>query len=252
MRFKLLIGSVVAMIVVSATLAFHSNSKIQQRTEERTVRVVVNQLPAQENRIPVEIIQATATSSAPNILDDVRYALKNNSGKAISAVAVIKKVFYRDNGKLVGLSLYSTVDFAFHPDMTGSKPFASMPEVPMEAAGPMSFEDGVVIESVKLKIEYIEYVGSGSYGVGSEGEHRIMSQREGARKYKALLRQTYSQAGKSLVTVVPLLEENPNPEQLKLTEDEILGADRYRRYLLKTLRTKGAAEVEKYIKLKEQ
>jgi len=252
MRFKLIISPVLAMIVVGAALAFHGNSKTQQRTEQqRNVRVVVNQLPAQWNRIPVEIIEATATSSAPNVLDDVSYALKNNSGKAISAVAVIKKIFYRDNGKLVGLSLYSTVDFAFHPDMTGSKPFASKPEVPMEAAGPMSFEDGVVIESVKLRIEYIEYVGSSSYGVGSEGEHRIMSQREGARKYKALLRQTYSQAGKSLVTVVPLLEENTNPEQLKLTEDEILGADRYRRYLLKTFRTKGAAEVEKYIKVNE-
>src|ERR1044072_479040 len=251
MRFKLLISPVLAMIVVGAALAFHSNSKIQHRTEQRTVKIIVTQLPAQENRIPVEIIQATAMSTAPNVLDDVSYALKNNSGKAISAVAVIKKIFYRDNGKLVRLSLYSTVDFAFHPDMTGSKPFASKPEVAMEAAGPMSFEDGVVIESVKLKIEYIEYVGSSSYGVGSEGEHRIMSQREGARKYKDLLRQTYSQAGKSLVTVVPLLEENPNPEQLKLTEDEILGADRYRRYLLKTFRTKGAAEVEKYVKLKD-
>jgi hypothetical protein len=251
MRFKLLISAVLAMIVVGAALAFRSNSKIQQRTEQRTVKVVVNQLPARENRIPVEIIQAIATSSAPNVLDDVTYALKNNSGKAISAVAVIKKIFYRDNGRLVGLSLYSTVDFAFHPDIAGSKPFASKPEVPMEAAGPMSFEDGVVIEGVKLTIEYIEYVGASSYGVGSEGEHRIMSQREGAKKYKDLLRQNYSQAGRSLVTVVPLLEETPNPEQLKLTEDEILGADRYRRYLLKTFRTKGAAEVERYIKLKE-
>jgi len=250
MRFKLLINPVLALMVVGGALTWHGNSTVQQG-EQRTVKVIVSQLPTQDDVIPVEIIEARALSSAPNILEDVTYVLKNNSGKAITAVAVTKKIFYRESGTLAAHSLCSTVDFSFHPDMAGSKPFASSVEVPMEAPGPMTFEDGVVIESIKLKIEYIEYVGASSYGAGSEGERKIMSQREGAKKYKDFLRQNYSRAGRSLVNVVPLLEENANPEQLKLTPDESIGADRYRRYLLQTFRTKGSAEVERYIKLKE-
>lgn len=250
MSFRLLAGATLAMIFVGAAVAFRNNSKPQQ-SEQRSVKVVVNQVSDQDNVIPVEIIKATATSSAPNVLDDVTYILKNNSGKAISAVAVNKRILYRDNGKLIAHSLYSMIDFSFHPDFGDSKPFASNAQVPMEAAGPMTFEDGVVIEIVKLNIEYVQYVGANSYGAGSEGERRVASQREGAKKYKEFLQHNYSQAGRSLVTVVPFLEENANSEQLKLTQDETIGADRYRRFLLKTLRTKGAAEVERYIKLKD-
>lgn len=240
---------VLAMIVVGAALAFRSNSKVQQ-PEQRIVKVVVSQLPAQDNVIPVEIIQATATSSAPNVLDDVTYVLKNNSGKPISAVAVTKKVLYQENGKLYGTSRSSTVDFSFYPDLADAKPLMPNTQTPMEASGPMDLGEGTIIESVKLKIEYVQYIGAAPYGAGTEGEQRINSQRRGAKKYREYLAKTFSEAGQSLVTVVPLLEEQSYPEELKLSQDENPGADRYRRYLLKMLRTKGAADVEKAIKLK--
>ena len=141
------------------------------------------------------------------------------------------------------------VDFSF-PDMADAKPFMPSTQFPMEASGPLNFGKGTTIESVKLKIEYVQYVGAAPYGARTEGEQRIISQRNGAKKYKEYLAKTFSEAGQSLVTVVPLLEEQNYPEELKLSEHENLGADRYRRYLLKTLRTKGAVEVEKTIKLK--
>src|SRR5439155_19805190 len=122
MRFKLLINPVLGLMVVGGFLTWRSNSTIQQ-PEQRSVKVVVKQLPAQDNVIPVEIIQATAISSAPNVLDDVTYFVKNNSGKAISAVAVTKRILYREDGKLVGMTRSSTVDFLFHPDFP-SKPLA--------------------------------------------------------------------------------------------------------------------------------
>ncbi len=251
MHFKFLTSIALLALLVGVALAWRSATINSQSREPATIRVVIDQLPAKDGVIPVEIIQATAVSSAPNIVDDVSYVLKNNSGKAISAVAVAKEILYREGGKLLGASFYSMVDFSFHPDMVGSEAFAAAnAQVPMEASGPKTFDEGIVIQSVKLKIEYVQYVGASSYGSGTEGEHRIMSQREGAKKYKELLRKKYSQAGKSLVTVVPLLE-NINLQELKLEENESAGADRYRRYLLKTFRTKGAAEIERYIKPKE-
>jgi len=249
MRFKLLINPVLALMVAGAALTWRSNSQIPQ-PEQRTVKVVVTQLPAQDKVIPVEIILPVATSSAPNVLDDVTYFLKNNSGKAISAVAVTKRILYREDGKLVGNTGCSTVDFLFHPDFP-SKPLASGAQVSMEAAGPTSFEDGTVIVSVTLKIDYVQYVDGSSYGAGSEGERTVLSLREGARKYKNFLRENYAKAGNSLVTVVPLLEQDTKLDQLKLTGLESEGAARYRLYLLKTFRTKGGAEIERYFKVRE-
>jgi hypothetical protein len=143
------------------------------------------------------------------------------------------------------------VDFSFHPDMADAKPFMPNTQTAMEAPGPMDFGEGTIIESVKLKIEYVQYIGATPYGAGTEGEQRIKSQRNGAKKYKEYLARNFSEAGQSLVTVVPLLEEQGYPEELKLSQDENVGADRYRRYLLKTLRTKGAVEVEKVLKVKK-
>jgi hypothetical protein len=253
MRFKLITSVLLLVVVIGVALAWRINPKANPRVQEakkHEVKVVVKQLETESNGVPVEIIQATATSSAPDVLDDVAYVLKNNSGKPIRAVAVTKKVLYWENGKLYGNLRYSMADFTF-PDMADAKPFLPGTQFRMDASGPMNFGEGTTIETVKLKIEYVQYVGAAPYGAGTEGEQRINSQRNGAKKYKEYLAKTFAEAGQSLVTVVPLLEEQSYPEELKLSPDENLGADQYRRYLLKTLRTKGAVEVEKALKLKK-
>lgn len=254
MRPKLLISAVIVIAAIGVTLAWRIDPKANptvQEAKQREVKVLVKQLETEPNGgVPVEIILATATSSAPNVLDDVTYVLKNNSGKPISAVAVTRKVLYWENGKLYGNLRHSMVDFSFFPDKPDAKPFMPNTQTPMEASGPMDLGEGTIIESVKLKIEYVEYVGATPYGAGTEGERRINSQRSGAKKYREYLAKTFSEAGQSLVTVVPLLEEQSYPEELKLSQDENPGADRYRRYLLKMLRTQGAVDVEKAIKLK--
>lgn len=249
MRFKLLINPVVGLMVVGGALTWRNNS-IEQQSEQPTVKVVVTQLPAYDNIIPVEIIQPAVTSSAPNVLNDVTYFIKNNSGKGISAVAVTKRILDREDGKLVGNTDCSTIDFLFHPDFP-SKPLASGDQASMEAPGPTTFEEGTIIVSVTLKIDYVLYVDGSSYGAGSEGESTILSAREGAKKYKTFLRENYAKAGNSLVTIVPLLEQDTKLDQLKLTQSESAGAARYRLYLLKTFRTKGPAEIERYLKVKE-
>jgi hypothetical protein len=57
----------------------------------------------------------------------------------------------------------------------------------------------------------------------------------------------YSRAGKTLATILPVIETPSIPEELKLDSDQTMGADRYRLQLLKTLKTKGAADVESYL-----
>jgi hypothetical protein len=255
MRFKLLINPILVMIVAGAALTWRylpSNPTGAQQPErvDGAVKVVLKQLPVQDHVIPVEIIQPVATSSAPNVLDDVTYFLKNNSDKAISAVAVTKRILYREDGKLEAFTGCSTIDFLFHPDFP-SKPLASGAQVRMDGPGPMDLDDGSVVVNVTLKIDYVQYVDGSSYGAGSEGERTVLSQREGAKKYKNFLRENYAKAGKSLVTIVPLLEQDTKADELKFNQSENVGADRYRLFLLKMFRTKGGAEIERYIKVKE-
>lgn len=217
-----------------------------QSREPSNIKVVVNTLPAKDGVIPIEIIQPMVVSSAPNKLDDLTYTLRNNSGKAVIALAVIRTIAYEDGGKVYAHSVYSTMDAAFHPDV-GGKAFLPGNQMSMETAGPVAFDDAVLIKEITLTIDYVSYADQTSYGSGGDGERRINAMRVGARQYKGWLAQEYARAGKSLATILPLIQTPTIPEGLKLDPDQKMGADRYRLQLLSTLQKKGAADVESYL-----
>lgn len=246
MRFKFVSSLALIALLVGVALAWHRTSRRLQAREPSNIKVVINQLPEQGGVIPIEIIQPTIVSSAPNKLDDLTYILRNNSGKAVVAIALIKTISYEEGGKVYAQSRYSTSDAAFHSDM-GGRPFLPGSQTSMEAAGPLRFDEGVVIKEITLSVEYASFADQTAYGSGGEGERRINAMREGARRYKGWLAQEYSRAGKSLATILPVIENHHIPEELKLDADQTMGADRYRLQLLTTLRTKGAADVEGYL-----
>ena len=247
MRFKFFASLAVITLVVGVSLAWRSTSMGVQSREPSNIKVVVNPLPAKDGVIPIEILQPTVVSSAPNKLDDLTYVLRNNSGKAVIALAVIRTIGYEEGGKVYAHSVYSTMDAAFHSDV-GGKPRLPGNQMSMEAAGPVGFDDGVVIKDITLTIDYVSYGDQTVYGSGGEGERRITGMREGARRYKSWLAQEYSRAGNSLTTILPLIQTPTIPEGLKLDSDQKMGADRYRLQLLSTLQRRGAADVENYLK----
>ena len=252
MRFKFLTGIAVIALVVGVGVAWRSTSmggqsRDVQSREPSNIKVVVNPLPAKDGVIPIEIVQPSVVSSAPNKLDDLTYNLRNNSDKAVIALAVIRTIAYEEGGKVYAHSVYSTMDAAFHPDV-GGKPFLPGNQMSMEAAGPVGFDDNVVIKEITLTIDYVSYADQTAYGSGGEGERRINAMREGARRYKSWLAQEYSRAGKSLATILPVIQTPTIPDGLKLDSDQKMGADRYRLQLLTTLQKKGAADVESYLK----
>jgi hypothetical protein len=246
MKYKVVSGIALIAVLVGVALAWHRTNGPQSR-DPATIKVVINQPPAQNGLIPIEIIQPTIVSSAPNKLDDFTYTLRNNSNKAIKAVAVVRTINYEEGGKMHAHSVYSMMDTAFHADF-GGKPFLPGSQMPMESAGPLSFDDGVVIKEIALTLEYASYDDQTAYGAGGEGERRIEGMREGARRYKSWLAQEYTRAGKSLATILPTIQAPGVPGALKLDADQTMGADRYRLNLLKTFKTKGAADVENYLK----
>ena len=244
MRFKFVASLALIAVLVGVALAWPSMG-LQSR-EPSSIKVVINQLHASKNVIPIEIIQPTIVSSAPNTLDDLTYIVRNNSGKAVIAIALIKTISYEEGGKVYAESTHSTMDAGFHSDV-GGRPFLPGSQTSMESAGPLSFNEGVVIKEIALTVEYVSYADQTAYGSGGEGERKINAMREGARRYKSWLAQEYSRAGKSLATILPLIGTHNIPEELQLDLDQMVGADRYRLQLLKTFKTKGAADVEGYL-----
>jgi hypothetical protein len=246
MRFKFPTSIAVVALVVGVALAWRGTGTGVQFREPSDIKVVVIPLPAKDGVTPIEIVQPMVVSSAPNKLDDLTYTLRNNSGKAVIALAVVRTIAYEEGGKVYEHSVYSTMDAAFHPDV-GGKAFLPGNQMSMEAAGPVGFDNDVVIREIRLTIDYVAYGDQTSYGPGGEGERRIHAMREGARRYKGWLAQEYSRAGKSLATILPVIQTPTIPEGLKLGSDEKMGADRYRLQLLSTLQKKGAADVESYL-----
>ena len=76
------------------------------------------------------------------------------------------------------------MDSRFHSDV-GGQPFLPGTQTSMESAGPLSFNDGVVIKEITLAVEYVSYADQTAYGSGGEGERRINAMREGTRRYKS-------------------------------------------------------------------
>lgn len=245
MKFKFVTGIALIAVLVGVAFAWHGSTGFQSR-DEAAIKVVINQPPTKDGVVPIEIIQPKIVSSAPNKLDDLTYTLRNNSGKPVIAIALVKTISYEEGGKAYAQSRYSTLDAAFHSDV-GGRPFLHGTQMSMESAGPLSFNEGVVIKEITLTVEYVSYADQTAYGSGGEGERRINGMREGARRYKGWLAQKFSGAGKSLATILPVIETQSIPEELKLDSDQTMGADRYRLQLLKTFKTKGAADVENYL-----
>lgn len=245
MKFKFVTLIALFAVLVGVAFAWQRSTGFQSR-DAAAIKVVINQPPTKDGVVPIEIIQPTIVSSASNKLDNLTYTLRNNSGKAVIAVALVKTISYEERGTMYEQSRYSTVDAGFHSDV-GGKPFLPGSQMSMESAGPLSFNEGVVIKEITLTVEYVLYADQTAYGSGGEGERRINAMREGARRYKGWLAQQYSRAGKSLATILPVIETQSIPEELKLDLDQTMGADRYRLQLLKTFKTKGAADVENYL-----
>src|ERR1041385_9023590 len=120
MQLRLLISIALIAVLVGVALARRSTTIGYQTSDPSSIKIVVNQPPAKDGVIPIEIIQPSFVSSAPNKLDDLTYILKNNSDTAVLSAAVIKTITYDEGGKVYADSVCSTMDSAFHPDMRGT------------------------------------------------------------------------------------------------------------------------------------
>jgi|SRR5687767_1627312 len=246
-KYVAILITIMAGILVANT-AYSVRSTKHQKPERLPINLIVDQLSSEDGLPPVEILQPSFSASQPNRIEESSYTIKNNTTKSITALVVNKTISYAINGTTIKHSGYSSVDYALHPDVGAHRVLAPSNELQMDSS-PVEFEPDAVIKEINLRLDYILFDDNTSLGRGGGGEKKINLMREGARKFKGLLVQRYRNNGESLSNILPLLESRDAYPVLQLTDINLtLGADRYRLHLLKTLQTKGAREVERFLK----
>jgi hypothetical protein len=223
-----------------------------QQAKGLRLQVITKQLPPENGVNPVELKCVDAELSSPNALEKLSCVLINKTSKPISAGAIYTSMNVEKEGVLSVSSDYVMFDTFIHPDFRNehrNNLFLPGQEYPQDKL-PVTYDFGIVIKSVIVGIDYIEFADKTSLGPNQAGSRIISDSRLGAAKYKNWLVQRYDQAGKSLAAVIPLLDGNEElPEELGFqTGSELGGARMYRNFARRTYKTEGAEGLLKYLK----
>jgi hypothetical protein len=237
-----------AVVIATASLEGRSIQTVKQAGDLR-IPIITEQLTAENGVIPVELKCEEAELSAPNALEKLSCLIKNNTNNYIAAATINISLRIEKEGKQSLDSSYLTIETFGHPDFReehrdnlipprGERPFQDLP----------TSYDNVVIKGVAVRIDYIEFADSAiRLGPNRAGSRIIASIREGAEKYKNWLVKKYNESGKSINSIVPLLEKNqPIPSELDIQNgDQQQGVIFYRNYARKTFKAKGANGLSK-------
>lgn len=220
------------------------NSKGLQDSSQNESRMVitVDQMSSDDGMVPVELRCDNAILSAPNTLKTFTCRLRNNTAKNVVAANVTYSVVLDDNGVESLDARMHTLDARVHADFyEASKSITPGAERLIEPPGPSAYGNAT-IKGIKATVDYVEFDDNAKLGGNKKAEEIINDVREGAAKYKEWLSKRYTEHGKSLAAILPLLESDQAlPTEFESSRLE-QGARAYRARLRHVYETRGAAE----------
>lgn len=240
----------VLLLLVMALVTAVSVFKARANKVSQGLTVEVNQLPAENGVVPVEIKQVRTRMDVPSELAELSYVVKNNTNKDITAFSIAFSLTGEKNGKNFIDQHFLTSNTFVHPDVQDihhSKPISPGQEVTVNPPS-TGYRDGSTIKGVILNVDYVEFTDRSVSGPNKNGGRIITLQREGAQRYKNWLVQQYLQSGKSIDAVAALLKAQQIPDEITNSGMYIRqGANVYRKHLLLGYESHGAKGIEKYL-----
>lgn len=248
---KITFISVLAFLWLIAVFAFKGKSK--QVYEQAKLSVDMLQLPAEGGIIPVEIQRAKIHLPQPNEIEDFSCVVKNNTTKAITALALEWTFTADNNGKPSSLSENSEMDAIYHPDIQDYRKLRALApgnEMTMESSSGTTVAPPARIVKAEVTLKYVEFGDKSLIDLDPRhsSSKRINEEREGAERYKQWLAQIYKQQGKGLKNVIPLLRGESFPTELNLNTHPLHhGAKMYGKFMLSLYTNNQQEAMEKYL-----
>jgi hypothetical protein len=166
-------------------------------------------------------------------------------------VSLDYQITYEANGQELTDDGFMTLDALIHRDFHDSnfskfiQPGAGRV---IQRGGPIEREN-LSAKEIKVSIDYVEFDNGTTLGPNAGGARLIAQIREGASKYKELLKGKYLRKGKTLSAIAEALGESSSPAtELQLDDNMLItGAEAYRKNARDVLTSRGAFEIEKYL-----
>ncbi|MCW5967543.1 MAG: hypothetical protein KIT57_03450 [Blastocatellales bacterium] len=196
--------------------------------------------------VPVEIIRAKSHFTAPNLMDDTTFVIKNNSDSDISAISLQIGITAEVGGTRSVKYKFLAADYFIHPDVKAANvinPFKPGDTKVLEGTT-VSYPIGTFLTRITVKIGYVEFSDGDTLGSQNEGGGVISEIRTGAMNYKAWLKDKYDHSNRSENVLVVTLESTEEPEDLIIeTGYERHGARAYHKYMRDLLKSNGLGEI---------
>lgn len=247
-RVGLALSAVSFLAAIAATTfkASPGANPTAQGTETQ-LSVIVYQMEVEDGEMPVTLQCGAASVTTPDTLNGFSCTLINNTDKNIVATTAAYTIEYEQRGKTYREVRSHLAATFVHPDFSkDAKPVPRGGGLSIRPGGSFTFE-GAVIKGVEVRVDYVEFNdGSGVGPNKKEGAEAVKALREGASRYKTWLVGKYKRG--SIDTAVQSLQADPPSAELGLTNEYLeQGANLYRKRLQRVERTRGRAEVQKYL-----
>lgn len=240
-KTSMAIGLTIILITI-ASIFLIPTAKVEsgQDFAQTEIPVVIKPLKTDNGIVPVEIQCGKILTTQPDTLDFTCYLI-NNTDKSIGAASVGYAVVYDSNGEEKRNSRSNATVPYIHPDLLDvKKPVEPGGKLSVMPHGPIT-EPGSVIKRLELEPLYLEFTDGTTVGVGGKDAELIARIREGATKYRNLLRREYLNKRKSSESILPLLEDEKPISSEIVGFAERAGATAYRRWLRKKYEKNGVS-----------
>ncbi len=240
--------SLALVVLVSTFLVPRSKSQQEKSFVQTEIPVVVKPLKVGDVIVPVDIQCELVLIEKQDTVENYSCYFINSSSKSIRAFGILHSIIFDTHGKPGRTSRLYVTHAYVHPDMSDEKkPFEPGDRRYIGPPGPI-VQPGSVIKALDLAPLYVEFSDGTTSGNDAGSIKMINEIREGAARYKHVLRQEYLRKDRSVESIAPRLRESFRGDgQNSWTLHQRSGANAYRRFLQEKYEKAGSVAVDKIL-----